>query len=127
MEDPLQSIYRLTNLTELFFIGAYNGDKLIFRNQWFPNLKTLELVDLPHLERLEIEKGAMATLEKLLLFNLSSMTEVPPGIKFLVTLRYLGFYEITTEFLTLLRHCLGIGRIRRYWYTLRAELLPANP
>jgi disease resistance protein RPM1 len=120
VEDPLLSLSRLTNLTELYFVGAYNGEQLVFRKEWFPNLKALCLEDLPHLKRLEIEEGAMVTLEKLYLINLKSMTEVPLGIQFLVTLQYLGFYEITPDFLTLLHQSPEVGGMRQIGYTLRA-------
>lgn len=118
-EDPLLSLFQLTNLTDLHFTGAYNGEELVFRSTWFPNLKKLLLEDLPHLKQLEIEEGAMATLERLSLVNLDSMTEVPPGIKFLVTLQYLAFREITSRLLMLLRLCPKIGGMRRFWYSLR--------
>jgi hypothetical protein len=59
----------------------------------------------------------MATLERLFIVNLNSMTEVPPGIEFLVTLQYLCFYEITPGFLTLLRQCPRVGGMRRFWHT----------
>ncbi|CAM0913503.1 unnamed protein product [Alopecurus aequalis] len=127
VEDPLPSFSRLTNLTGLFFTKAYNGEQLVFREEWFPNLKALQLMDLPCLKRLEIEQGAMATLERLYLVNLNSMMEVPPSIEVLVTLQYLGFYEITSGFLALLRQCPKIGGMRRYWYTLRPDPLPAAP
>jgi disease resistance protein RPM1 len=120
VEDPLQSLSRLTNLTELYLINAYNGEQLVFRKEWFPNLNTLDLKDLPHLKRLEIEEGAMVTLEKLYLTNLKSMTEVPLSIQFLVTLQYLGFGDITADFLTLLRQRPKISGVRQIRYTLRA-------
>jgi disease resistance protein RPM1 len=120
VEDPLLSLYRLTNLTKLYFVNTYNGEQLLFRKEWFPNLKTLYLEDLPHLKRLEIEEGAMVTLEKLFLNNLKSMTEVPLSIEFLVTLQFLGFDEITPDFLTLLHQCPKIGGMRKIRYTLRA-------
>ncbi|XP_020162628.1 disease resistance protein RPM1 [Aegilops tauschii subsp. strangulata] len=120
IQDPLSSFSRLTNLTELFLINAYNGEQLVFRMGWFPNLKTLVLKDLPHLKRIEIDEGAMATLEKLHLDNLNSMTEVPLDIKFLETLQHLFFIEISPEFLTLLRSHRRIGGMRQFRYSLRA-------
>jgi disease resistance protein RPM1 len=120
VEDPLLSLSRLANLTELFFTGAYNGEQLLFRKEWFPNLKSLWLRDLPHLKRLEIEEGAMVTLENLHLFKLKSMTEVPLSIQFLVTLQYLSFRGITPDFAELLRQCPKIGGMRDIQYTLRA-------
>jgi len=121
IEDPLPSLSRLTNMTELILNEAYNGAELLFRTEWFPNLKFLQLRDLPRLNQLEIEEGAMVTLEKLFLTNLSSMTEVPCGIEFLVTLQYLGFHETTSSFLTLLRQCPRIGSMRcRIGHSLRS-------
>ncbi|KAE8802397.1 Disease resistance protein RPM1 [Hordeum vulgare] len=111
-EDPLPSLCRLSNLTRLLFTRAYNGEQLAFLTGWFPRLKILSLRDLPNLSRLEIAEGAMASLEKLFLVNLSSMTEVPRGIEFLISLQYLGFHEISRDFLTSLRGT-------RWWYTLR--------
>jgi disease resistance protein RPM1 len=120
VEDPLLSLSRLTNLTDLYFINAYNGEQLVFRKEWFPNLKTLWLRDFPQLKRLEIEEGAMVTLEILQLSNLESMTEVPLSIQFLVTLQYLSFRGITPDFAELLRQCPKIGGMRKIQYTLRA-------
>jgi disease resistance protein RPM1 len=119
-EDPLLSLSRLTNLTELYFTNSYNGEQLVFRKEWFPNLKILGLRDLPHLKQLEIEEGAMVTLERLVLTNLKSMTEVPLSIQFLVTLQYLGFQGITRDFAELLCECPKIGGMRKILYTLRA-------
>nr|UBY07050.1 NBS-LRR disease resistance protein [Dasypyrum villosum] len=103
-EDPLPSLCRLSNLINLVLTKAgvkplfekkYNGEQLSFLTGWFPKIKVHSLRDLPNLNRLDIQQGAMASLEKLFLTNLRSMTEVPPGIKFLVPLQYLAFREIT--------------------------------
>ncbi|XP_037419326.1 disease resistance protein RPM1-like [Triticum dicoccoides] len=107
-EDPLPSLSRLSNLTRLFLTRAYNGEQLAFLTGWFPKLKVLSLRDLPNLSLLEIQQGAMASLEKLTLTNLRSITEVPAGIEFLLPLQYLGFREISYDFLTLLRQCSAI-------------------
>ncbi|VAH99128.1 unnamed protein product [Triticum turgidum subsp. durum] len=117
-EDPLPSLSRLSNLTRLQFTRAYNGQQLAFLTGWFPKLKILSLRDLTNLSRLEIQQGAMASLEKLALVNLNSMTEVPPGIEFLTPLRFLGFLEITGDFLMLLRQCSAIQGTQ-WQYSLR--------
>nr|UBY06891.1 NBS-LRR disease resistance protein [Dasypyrum villosum] len=116
-EDPLPSLSRLSNLTRLHFNRAYNGEQLTFLTGWFPKLKVVWLKDLPNLSRLEIQQGALASLEKLTLTNLSSMRKVPHDIEFLMPLQYLGFHEIISDFLTLLRHSAIRGQ--RWWYTLR--------
>uniref|UniRef100_A0ACD5UH33 Uncharacterized protein n=1 Tax=Avena sativa TaxID=4498 RepID=A0ACD5UH33_AVESA len=117
-EDPLPSLSRLANLTLLHFRRAYNGEKLEFLTGWFPKLKVLILWDLPNLKQLEIKQGAMTNLERLSLANLSSMVEVPPGIGFLMPLQRLGFFQITPDFLALLRQCPGIAGMQ-WEYTLR--------
>ncbi|CAM0870087.1 unnamed protein product [Alopecurus aequalis] len=57
IEDPLASISMLPNLTDLVLTGAYIGEKLVFLVDWFPNLKNLQLRDLPNLKELVIQKG----------------------------------------------------------------------
>lgn len=101
-EDPLPSLSRLASLTELCFFRAYNGEKLEFLTGWFPRLRRLFLWDMPDLKRLEIHEGAMTALETLVLGNLESMVEVPPGLEFLMPLQLLSFREISRDFLTLL-------------------------
>nr|UBY07389.1 NBS-LRR disease resistance protein [Dasypyrum villosum] len=117
-EDPLSSLSRLSNLTYLEFTRAYNGEKLAFLTGWFPKLKVLQLRDLPNLNRLDIQQGAMESLEELFLVNLRSMTEVPVGIEFLLPLKDLVFYEISSDFLTLLRQCSAIQGTQ-WQHTLR--------
>ncbi|KAE8805275.1 Disease resistance protein RPM1 [Hordeum vulgare] len=117
-EDPLPSLSRLSNLTHLEFTRAYNGEQLAFLTGWFPKLKMLYLIDLPNLNRLEIQQGAMASLERLYLVNLSGMMEVPPGIEFLMPLQFLGFFEITSNFFWLLDQCSAVQGTQ-WRYTLR--------
>uniref|UniRef100_A0A0E0JJL9 NB-ARC domain-containing protein n=1 Tax=Oryza punctata TaxID=4537 RepID=A0A0E0JJL9_ORYPU len=119
-DDPLPSLSRLLNLTELHFTRAYSGEKLVFLTRWFPKLKILRLRDLPNLKRMEIQQGAMESLERLRLINLSKMEEVPLGIEFLMPLKYLSFEEITLDFLQLLRQS-RIGDMR-WWHNLREEI-----
>ncbi|XBI12438.1 hypothetical protein VPH35_139310 [Triticum aestivum] len=111
-ENPLPSLSQMSNMTDLDLTSAYTGEELIFLSGWFPNLKTLFLRDLPNLKLLEFKKDAMASLERLILINLNSMTEVPPGIEFLGHLKKLSFAGITPDFLMLLRQCSRIGRVR---------------
>ncbi|KAF7092981.1 hypothetical protein CFC21_095421 [Triticum aestivum] len=117
-EDPLPSLSRLSNLTCLRLMRAYNGEQLAFLTGWFPKLKVLWLRDLPNLNRLEIQEGAMASLERLVLSNLRSMTEVPAGIEFLMPIQYLAFWQITGDFLALLRQCSAI-QLTQWKHTLR--------
>ncbi|VAH99053.1 disease resistance protein RPM1-like [Triticum dicoccoides] len=117
-EDPLPSLSHLSNLTFLDFTRAYTGEQLAFFTGWFPKLKILYLIDLPNLNQLQIQQGAMASLERLYLINLSSLMEVPPGIEFLMPLQRLVFYEISSEFLMLLRQFSAIDGTQ-WQHTLR--------
>ncbi|KAF7046230.1 hypothetical protein CFC21_055276 [Triticum aestivum] len=117
-EDPLPSLSRLSNLTRLQLTRAYNGEQLTFLTGWFPKLKVLSLKALSNLNQLEIAEGAMASLEELFLVNLSSMTEVPAGIEFLLPLQRLGFHEITSDFLTVLYQC-SVLEVQMWHYSLR--------
>uniref|UniRef100_A0A0D9XVQ8 NB-ARC domain-containing protein n=1 Tax=Leersia perrieri TaxID=77586 RepID=A0A0D9XVQ8_9ORYZ len=118
-EDPLPSLSRWLNLTDLWLNRAYVGEQLVFLPGWFPRLKKLGLWDMPNLKRLEIQQGAMTSLEELYLTNLPAMTEVPPGIEFLKhTLKYLIFFEISQDFLMVLRQCL---RSIIWRYTLASD------
>lgn len=111
-ENPLPSLSQMSKMTDLDLISAYTGEVLIFLIGWFPNLKTLFLRDLPNLKLLEFQEDAVVSLERLILINLNSMMEVPPGIELLVHLKKLSFAGITTDFLMLLRQCSRIGSAR---------------
>uniref|UniRef100_A0A0D9XVQ7 Disease resistance R13L4/SHOC-2-like LRR domain-containing protein n=1 Tax=Leersia perrieri TaxID=77586 RepID=A0A0D9XVQ7_9ORYZ len=111
-EDPLPTLTLWSNLTELGLTRAYVGEQLVFLQGWFPKLKELELRDMPNLKRVEIQQGAMTSLEELYLTNLPAMTNVPSGIEFLQpALKYLAFWEITEESLTVLSQCSRIDSI----------------
>ncbi|KAE8802370.1 Disease resistance protein RPM1 [Hordeum vulgare] len=116
-KDPLPSLSRLLNLTRLRLTRAYNGEQLAFLPGWFLKLKILELIDLPNLNKLEIQHGTMVSLERLYLVNLGSMTEVPSGIEFLMPLQRLSFQEITNDFFKLLCHSAIRGE--RWLHTFR--------
>ncbi|KAI4974465.1 hypothetical protein ZWY2020_047745 [Hordeum vulgare] len=116
-EDPMSSLSRLSGLTRLRLTGAYSGEQMTLLTGWFPKLKILFLKDLPNLNRLVIQQGAMASLEEFFLVNLNSLTEVPPGIEFLMPLQYLAFDQISSDFLTVLEQCSAIRG--NWWYTLQ--------
>ncbi|XP_052169410.1 disease resistance protein RPM1-like [Oryza glaberrima] len=120
VEDPFPSLSRWSNLTELIMTRAYVGEQFVFLPGWFPNLKNLDLIDMPDLKRLEIHDGAMTNLQDLTLVNLSGLIEVPSGIEFLPTLNDLGFVEITQDFFAALCQCDRIGHMQ-WWYTIREE------
>ncbi|KAE8809230.1 Disease resistance protein RPM1 [Hordeum vulgare] len=122
-QDSLPSLSRLANLTDLYLNRAYNEERMAFLTGWFPKLKHLSLRGMTNLKQLEIEQGAMVTLETLKLGNLNSMMEVPLGLEFLMPLQDLGFFDITCDLLRLLRECRGLTQ---WHYTLR-ETTTSDP
>uniref|UniRef100_A0A0D9X6G1 NB-ARC domain-containing protein n=1 Tax=Leersia perrieri TaxID=77586 RepID=A0A0D9X6G1_9ORYZ len=117
-QDPLPTLSLLSNLTDLRLTKTYIGKRLLFLPEWFPNLRILLLRDMPNLKWLELQQGTMKNLQRLTLVNLNNLVEVPSGIGFLIPLQYLGFMEITKEFLKLLRSCSTIKN-SRWQYSLR--------
>lgn len=111
-EDPLPSLYQLSNLKVLELNRAYNGEKLVFQTGWFPNLNYLVLRHPPNLKELEFEEHTMKTLKRLTLANLNNMESVPRGIEFLKTLQFVGFYGITGSYHNQLVHCSRLRGIR---------------
>ncbi|KAM3392772.1 hypothetical protein ACQJBY_013752 [Aegilops geniculata] len=119
-EDPLPSISRLCNLTSLHLTRTYDGEQLIFREGWFPNLKSFVLRDLPDLNQLVIEEGAMESIRTMQLVRLRKLMDVPPGLEFLASLQRLSFLHITEEFLALLNGCTRIEKIP-VWYSIEDQ------
>ncbi|KAL5177977.1 Disease resistance protein RPM1 [Glycine soja] len=79
--DPLPLLKDLPNLTHLsILLHAYISEVLQFPNRGFPNLKQILLADLFPLKSIVIEDGALPSLEKLKLFRIRELTEVPRGI-----------------------------------------------
>ncbi|XP_078156586.1 disease resistance protein RPM1-like [Carex rostrata] len=87
--DPLPSLSHCRNLTRLILKGAYEGQRLIFQEGWFPKLKRLQLDIMPNLIQVEMEQGTMASLEEIWLRELKKLVEVPKGIQHLVSLKWM--------------------------------------
>ncbi|XP_038984033.1 disease resistance protein RPM1-like [Phoenix dactylifera] len=98
VEDPIQSLSQLRDLVWLKLHRAYDGQRLWFRAGWFPNLKRLLLYDMPQLNQVEIEDGAMARLEYLDLVGLPALKDVPRGIEYLTSLQELYLKDLHPEF-----------------------------
>ncbi|XP_038979104.1 disease resistance protein RPM1-like [Phoenix dactylifera] len=98
VEDPIQSLSQLRDLGQLTLKKAYDGQRLRFGIGWFPNLKQLSLYDMPHLNQVEVEDGAMARLEYLVLDGLLALKDVPRGIEYLTSLQELYLKDLHPEF-----------------------------
>ena len=98
-KDPVSSFSQMSNLVDLLLTGAYAGEQLTFCTRWFPNLKSLQLADMEHLNWIEIEDGAMMNLHVLLLAGLRNLKAVPEGIKYIRTLHEMFLTDMSNEFI----------------------------
>jgi disease resistance protein RPM1 len=98
-KDPISSFSQMLNLVDLLLTGAYAGEQLTFCTGWFPNLKSLLLADMEHLNWIEIEDGTMMNLHALLLAGLRNLKAVPEGIKYIRTLDEMFVTDMSNEFI----------------------------
>ncbi|KAF3455489.1 hypothetical protein FNV43_RR00118 [Rhamnella rubrinervis] len=92
LEDnvPLEVLQNLPNLVVLIMASfAYVGEKLLFKHRMFQKLKHLQLELMSDLNSLVIGKGALPTLERLIISRCYNLTEVPRGIQRLRKLKKL--------------------------------------
>lgn len=97
-EDPLPLIGKLPSLVFLLLLKAYDGQSLFFQAGCFPKLKDLRLVDMDHLQQVEIEDGALTKLCRLNLVRCGALKWVPQGIDYLSKLEMLYLEEMPKEF-----------------------------
>ncbi|XP_072978398.1 disease resistance protein RPM1-like [Typha angustifolia] len=65
-EDSISVLSRLSNLTHLHLQNDdCVGERLLFRDGWFPNLQSLTISWMRNLNRVEMEKGTMVNLREL--------------------------------------------------------------
>ncbi|XP_008777694.4 disease resistance protein RPM1-like [Phoenix dactylifera] len=98
VEDPIHSLSQLTNLVQLTLMKAYDGQRLWFGTGCFLNLKRLFLLDMPQLNQVEVEDGAMPRLDFLTLDGLPVLKDVPRGIEYLTSLQTLYLKDLHPEF-----------------------------
>ncbi|XP_052311532.1 disease resistance protein RPM1-like isoform X2 [Populus trichocarpa] len=96
-EDPLLSLQYLPNLVHLEFVQVYNGEILCFQAKGFQRLKFLGLNKLDRLRIIIVERGAMPSLEKMIVQSCKSLRRVPSGIEHLSTLKVLEFFNMPKE------------------------------
>ncbi|XP_065871891.1 disease resistance protein RPM1-like [Euphorbia lathyris] len=95
--DPALSLQNLPKLVHLELIQAYEGTRLCLQRQGFRSLKFLGLNKLEELQVMEVEKGAMPHLEKLVIQSCYSMVSVPSGIEQLFELKVVEFINMPIE------------------------------
>nr|CAB3471311.1 unnamed protein product [Digitaria exilis] len=72
--------------------------ELTFRARWFPKLKSLQIVDMEHLNLIEIEDGTLMSLHILEFTGLRNLKAVPEGIKYIRTLDQMFLTDMSNEF-----------------------------
>ncbi|XP_050152660.1 disease resistance protein RPM1-like isoform X3 [Malus sylvestris] len=87
-EDLLPHIQALPNLERLELVNAYVGEKLCF-SRGFIKLKRLDLRNLPLLNSIAIEKGAMPNLQVLDISECMELKTLPEGIELLANVERL--------------------------------------
>ncbi|RZB51234.1 disease resistance protein RPM1-like [Glycine soja] len=97
--DALKS---LKNMPRLLFLdlsyNAYEGETLNFQSGGFQKLKTLQLILLDQLKCILIDRGALCSVEEIVLEDLSKLKTVPSGIQHLEKLKDLYINDMPTEF-----------------------------
>lgn len=110
--DPLVYLEDLPILAHLELLQAYDGDTLCFKSGKFKNLKVLGLDKFDKLKEVNVEKGAMPCLEKLIIQRCELLKKVPSGIQHLTKLKVLEFFDMPDELIMTLR---PEGRGKDYW------------
>ncbi|XP_020097601.1 disease resistance protein RPM1-like [Ananas comosus] len=108
-EDTFPYLQALPALMLLELYKAYDGMMLHFQATSFPKLKELEIAHSPKLSQVEIERGAMASLNELRLYGCPELKELPHGIEYLTTLKNLYIEYPAEELIELLRRGGGGG------------------
>ncbi|KAL3825342.1 hypothetical protein ACJIZ3_021371 [Penstemon smallii] len=98
-EDPLVCLEDLPNLVELRMFDAYEGEGLSFKAKGFQRLKKLVMGNLRGMRWMRVEKGSMPLLERLYIYEMKLMVEVPEGIEHLTNLQKVAFDDMSKEFL----------------------------
>lgn len=110
-ENPIPPLSKLSNLTALYLTRVYNGKQLSFRVGWFPNLKRMVIWDLLQVNQIQIENGALVSLEHLVLDGLKELRDVPNGVEFLSSIREAHFSGLHPGFQGNLEISLQMGKL----------------
>ncbi|KAG4377313.1 hypothetical protein AAZX31_18G079500 [Glycine max] len=96
--DALKSLKNMPRLMYLCFAhNAYEGETLHFQCGGFQKLKLLFLAYLDKLKCILIDRGALCSVEKISLADLSQLKTVPSGIQHLEKLKDLIIHSMPTE------------------------------
>ena len=85
-------------MTEIVLSKAYTGQEINFQPVWFPNVKILFLLNLPHVNQICIHEGALVRLEELVIRDLVELRDIPTGLEHLESLKAARFFEMNPDF-----------------------------
>jgi disease resistance protein RPM1 len=97
-ENPVPCLSEFSNLTKICLLKAYTGQELNFQPEWFPNVKTITLCDLPHVNKMCIHEGALVRLELLQIRDLVELQDIPTGLEYLKSLKEVLFSDMHNDF-----------------------------
>ncbi|XP_072969380.1 disease resistance protein RPM1-like isoform X2 [Typha angustifolia] len=98
-EDPIAALSIMSNLVTLNLCMVYDGQGLAFLTGWFPKLKYLCLADMLQLAWINVEDGAMKSLQTLELTGLQNLKMVPEGVKYLKSIKDMYLRDMPTAFI----------------------------
>ncbi|CAM0908012.1 unnamed protein product [Alopecurus aequalis] len=98
VENPLPCLSKLSNLTVIYLKSAYTGQELNFQPGWFPNVNTIILRDMPHVNQVCIYEGALVRLEILSIRGLIELRTIPTGLEHLKSFKQAQFTGMHDDF-----------------------------
>uniref|UniRef100_A0A0D3GH28 NB-ARC domain-containing protein n=1 Tax=Oryza barthii TaxID=65489 RepID=A0A0D3GH28_9ORYZ len=78
--DTFLNLERLPHLVKLQLYDAYDGKNIYFHENSFPKLRELSIRGAPHLNEIEMKRGAVASLTDLKLLVCPNLKQLPYGI-----------------------------------------------
>ncbi|KAL3833739.1 hypothetical protein ACJIZ3_008475 [Penstemon smallii] len=106
--DLMEILEKLPMLKKLRLTDdAFVGSKMICSAFGFPQLEYLLIATMPNLEEWKVEKGAMAKLSCLVIFNCKKLEMIPDGLRFVTKLEKLQIISMPKEFMERLQRVDG--------------------
>ncbi|XBI51546.1 hypothetical protein VPH35_034037 [Triticum aestivum] len=121
VENPLQCLSEFSNLTEIGLKRAFTGQELNFHSDWFPNVRIISLLDLPHVNQICIHEGTLVCLEEFVISGLAELRDIP-GLGHLKSLKETRFSNMHPDFIRNLQAARLEHIPISYYRTVRAHL-----